>query len=410
MRLIRLGGEPSAVGADVRAALSAWGRGCGVLGGVAVFGCTPPGCPRPLDAVLVLPHGVIVVVGVDLTEPALTLEAPLPTPWSVDGWPLVRDRGAVNPGLDALESASGLARGLQSRGVEPLPVTAVVAVGPYVEQVVQPTNDLHRGVRVLRPSTTSMLAAARELAVHERPCPAEAARHLLRALDEQVGRLGIADLAAEGFPDAVSPDLASATTMLLPKAVDEAPPNVAATPPAPTSGRGRRIALIVLAAALLVSGLIALLTLTSGAERRNTATGVDGVGFHPESSRREVDCARHSFGDVQAWLSEHPCTSVTRRVFTTEISERPAAVAVATVELPATARAEELRELLATAGTGGITPASANRSFDRSARLVERTDSRVRIVRAVWSHGTSDPGDARLRALCERGMRLPPTP
>ena len=38
MRLIRLGAEPSTIGADVRAALTAWGAGTGVLGGVALIG------------------------------------------------------------------------------------------------------------------------------------------------------------------------------------------------------------------------------------------------------------------------------------------------------------------------------------------------------------------------------------
>ncbi len=65
MRLIRFGKEPSQVGADVRAALATWGSGENILGGVALLGVQPPGCPRALDALVVLPRGVIVIVGVD---------------------------------------------------------------------------------------------------------------------------------------------------------------------------------------------------------------------------------------------------------------------------------------------------------------------------------------------------------
>lgn len=77
MRLVRLGAETSRVGADVRAALVSWGRADTVLGGIALLGVTPTGCPRPVEAVILLPRGVVVVVGVDLPDPAVRLEAPL---------------------------------------------------------------------------------------------------------------------------------------------------------------------------------------------------------------------------------------------------------------------------------------------------------------------------------------------
>ncbi len=417
MRLVRLAPEPTTVGADIRAAVSVWGRGVGVLGGVAVFGCTPPGCRRPVDAVLVLPRGIIVVAGADLPEPALELEAPLGTPWTVDGWPLVRSEGGINPALDAVESASALARSLQDRSAEPLPVTTIVAVGPFVEQVTQPTIDLHRGVRVVHPTTKSMLAAVRELATYERDCTVESARHLLRALDAHA-ELGVTELAEEGFPDAVTPDLASADTMLIAKVTDPSPGTRAVPDPAGPSRRRRtprRGAFVGLVVALvLLLATIGLLALATGTPSTSSAppssVRVDGVVFTRESHDGGSDCSSRSFGDVQGWLRTHPCSRVTRSSFTTRVSGRAATVAVTELRLTADGAARDLQELLNTPEHGGLrplAPEAAGLSPGQAARAVRCTGRTVRITLAAWARGSSAPEDVRLRALAERAMRLP---
>src|SRR5690606_4675519 len=119
----------------------------------------------PLDALIVLPRAVLVVVGVDLPSPALRLEAPLRGPWKVDGWSLTRHDGASSPAEEALAATRAVTSRLQEVRAEPLPVCTVIAVGPYVERVVQPTSDIHRGVRVLHPKPSSLLSAVRELAI-----------------------------------------------------------------------------------------------------------------------------------------------------------------------------------------------------------------------------------------------------
>jgi hypothetical protein len=428
MRLVRLGEEPTKIGADVRAALAAWGVGDEVLGGVAVLGWTPPDSSRALDAVIVLSRGVIVVVGVDLPQPALTLEAPMQTPWTVDGWPLVRTEGAVNPALDAVESASALAAHLQAHDIEPLPVSTIVAVGPFVGQVTQPTNDLHRGVRVLHPSTTSILAAVRELATYPHPCAVNPARRLLEVLDEDTAKLDDDELTAEGFSDTVTSDPASADTWQIPKVEDESAPPAPRTPASPVAAPRtptpvRRPKLIALSAIpLLLCFAIVLLIQTGG-----TATSpppppapestVDGVGFVRRASQQDTNCAQHSFGDIQAWFQQQPCAGLTRFTFSTEVTRRPAAVAVAVVDLSDEDSVAKFRDLLDTAGNGGLTDPVADahrwaggpRSFDGAARVIEQTGNRVRIVQAVWVNGGSQPDDVELRALAERGTRLPET-
>ncbi|PKW15012.1 hypothetical protein [Saccharopolyspora spinosa] len=417
MRLVRLGAEPTQVGADIRAAISAWGTGCSVLGGVAAFGCRPPGSPRPLDAVIVLPRGVVVVLGLDLPAPALKVDAPLQTPWRVDGWPLVRTEGAVNPGLEGLESAAALARSLQSRGLEPLPVAAIVVVGPYAGQVTQPTTDLHRGVRVVSPNTTSILAAARELATYERPCPVAPAQRLLRVLDENC-ELGLTELADEGFPVSGAVDLATADTMLIPKYTDH-PAAAAARRFAP---RDKLIAVAATALVLLCGVIGMWLTLgkpaASPPPRTPPIQRADGVEFAQMVTARDASCAQHSFGDVQRWFEQRPCRSLTRAVFDTQVSGRSAAVSVVIVELPDQGAASELRKLADAAGTGGVTDLIAEGSgwpdgpdgFDDAAQAVQQNGNQVRIVQTVWRHRSSSPDDVGLRALAERGLRLTPQP
>ncbi|MGP4016472.1 hypothetical protein [Saccharopolyspora sp. 5N708] len=429
MRLVRLGAQPTQVGTDIRAAISAWGAGGAVLGGVAVFGCRPPGSPRPLDAVIVLPRGVLVVLGIDLPEPALKVDAPLQTPWTVDGWPLVRTEGAVNPGLEGLESAAALARSLQSRGLEPLPVAAIVVVGPYAGQVTQPTTDLHRGVRVVSPNTTAILAAARELATYERPCPIEPAQRLLRVLDEDCELTGT-DLADEGFPESDGTDLATVDTMLIPKYTEKgtAGPSklrfslrLPARFPLRFALRAKLIAAV--AALVLVCAVVGIwLTVdrpaASPPPRAAPIQRVDGVEFVQKVATREVGCVRHSFGDVQRWFEQRPCRSLTRAVFDTQVSGRPAAVSVAIIELPDQQAASALRELADSAGTGGVTdliteglgwPGGPG-GFDNAAQAVQQDGSQVRIVQTVWRQRASAPDDVGLRTLAERGLRLTPQP
>ncbi|MFI9006408.1 hypothetical protein ACIGNX_04120 [Actinosynnema sp. NPDC053489] len=413
MRLIRLGTEPSAVGADVRAALSTWGVGDAVLGGVALLGVRPPDSPRELDAVVVLPRGVLVVVGVDLPDPAMRLEAPLNGQWKIDGWPLSRPDGATSPAAEALEATAAVARRIQDMRGEPLPVTTVVAVGPYVGQVVQPTVDLNRGVRVLHPKPTTLLAAARELATSDRRCSADHAAKLVAVLAPTGVPPTRRHLVAEGFSDAEA-DLASAHTVLLPKVA-----------PVPT----RRKVLPYVGGAVVAVLLVVLLvvSLSSGESADSSASApptpppttvvVDGRSFAPRGADRTDDCAGHAFGDVRAWLSEHVCMQLRRAQFETTVDGRGAAVAIAELSLPDATRAAELHGIASVVGSGGVTALVGEgrawqggpASFDRSAIRVTTKGAQVRITQVVWSEGDQDPADPRLTAVIEQALRLPAT-
>ncbi|GAA2803305.1 hypothetical protein [Crossiella cryophila] len=434
MRLVRLGDDPSArvegVEADLRAALSTWGAGTDLAGGIALLDCTPPGSLRPLDAVIVLPRGVIVVVGVDLPGPAMKLEAPLQGQWKVDGWPLIRDDGLLNPAVEALTAASALTQRLQAERIEPLPVSTIVAVGPYVAQVLQPTGDLHRGVRVLHPAPTAMLAAVKELSTYERPCTAEAARRLLSSVDRRTAALTAGELVAEGFADSVSPDLASASTMLIPRFTADGRP----APPRPAAPRPKKrqpwlplagLALAGLALVLLIAtvaqscsaepaqpeGSGAVSSLRSAEPPEST---VDGLDFVPRGSSRETDCGPRAFGQLQQWLRENPCTALVRSLFEVN-EERKAAVSVVVVSFADAVQAQRFQALADDEQSGGVNellregrswPGGPS-SFAQAVSSTSRDGTRVRIVRAVWVSQETKQTDVVLQGIAERALRLP---
>ncbi|WP_123743507.1 hypothetical protein [Saccharothrix texasensis] len=411
MRLIRLGTEPSAVGADVRAALSTWGNGDAVLGGVALLGVRPPDSPRELDAVIVLPRGVLVVVGVDLPDPAMRLEAPLNGQWKIDGWPLTRPDGAMSPAAEALAATTAVARRIQDMRGEPLPVTTVVAVGPYVGQVVQPTVDLNRGVRVLHPKPTTLLAAARELATSDRPCSAEHAAKLVAVLATTGAPPTRQHLIAEGFSDAAA-DLASASTMLLPKVT-----------PAPAARKLLPYAAGAVVALLLVIALIISLSSNDTADSATSTTAapqpttvvVDGRSFSPRGADRTDDCASHAFGDVRGWLTGHLCMQLRRAQYETTVDGRKVGVAIAELSLPDSTRAGELHAIASAAGSGGVTTLVKDgkgwpggpTTFDRSAIRVSAKGAQLRITQVVWAEGEQDPADPELTEIADQALRLP---
>ncbi|WP_410644804.1 hypothetical protein [Amycolatopsis sp. lyj-346] len=198
MRLVRLERQQSRVADDIRAALASLGRGSTVIGGIALVGVGGL-TERPIEAVVLLPHGVIIVIGVDLPDPALRLEAPLGGPWKADGWPLVADDDSINPATEALDVSQACERQIAAFVPGTAPVGTIIAVGPYVETVDQPATDLAGPVRVLHPTPTTMLAATVSLATAHRPRSVDQVRALIRGLAPSAPEFSDEVLLAEGF-------------------------------------------------------------------------------------------------------------------------------------------------------------------------------------------------------------------
>jgi hypothetical protein len=426
VRLVRLGTETSRVGVDLRAALSSWGRNDTVLGGIALLGLRPLSTELPVDAVLLVPRGVLVVVGVDLPDPAMRLDAPLAGQWKTDGWPLVRPDGVINPAGEALGAAAAVARQLQASRVEPVPVTTIIAVGPYVGQVMQPTTDLHRGVRVLHPQAKTLLTAVRELATYDRPCTVDQARQLLKALAGDQVTLSTAELAAEGFPDVVTKDLASQSTTLIPKISDaDLPPRPAPKPRRNGLQRWLPIGAAVLLGLLLIAGIGVALASSGGDDpppggapattsAKPTPVTVRGTAFTQQATARDANCATSAYGDVQVWLTTHTC-SLTRSLYSAQVKGKPVAVATAVLSFPDPTSASSFVSVANAPGSGSVTDlvadgkgwAAGPRSFNNAAYSVTAQGSTVRLVEAVWINKTSQPTDATLQQITGDAAQLP---
>jgi hypothetical protein len=428
VRLIRLGAATSEVGVDVRAALASWGQGSAVVGGIAIAGAQPADCPRPVDAIIVLPRGILVVVGIDLPDPAVRLDAPLTGQWKTDGWPLVRRDGAVNPGIEALEAAGSISVHLERARVEPMPLGTVVAVGPYVSQVFQPTADLARGVRILHPEPMTLLTAARELAVYQRRCSVDAARRIIAALAPDTPLPEPAELVAEGFSDAALPDLAVASTTIIPRVAGPAGPSK----PVARSGRAQLrwlpIGAAVLVALLLITGIIfAISSAGSGADgttsRNTNATPtrpagivVGGVSFDPKGAVSANDCANHAFGDVQVWLQNNQCGQLIRLRYESTSDSHRAAILVAVLRIENAAAAGELRAVADKPGGGAVADVSAEGTpwpdggkplFESAAYASGREGNSVKLVQAVWMDQPSTPDDSVLKDMAMKALELP---
>ncbi|MEV6611563.1 hypothetical protein [Kutzneria sp. NPDC051319] len=386
MRLVRLGDAQSAVAADVKAALASWGGGDAVLGGVALAGYLPPGRSRPVDMVLVLPNAVVVIAGVDLPDPAMRLDAPVTGQWKIDGWPLVGPDPTLNPAAEAVGVTEAVAEAVRETG---LPVRLILAIGPYVGQVTQPQMDVDRGIRVLHPMPTTLLAAVRDVAAAAPALTAEQAGGLLIHLcpDE---RFATDELVAEGFA------LAKAAPAEL---------------PAKKRRRWLPIGAAALIGALAVGSVIAALTTggsTPAAPPQATAgyTKVDAAddGGH---------CAEHAYGDVQVWLSHNQCVNLRRWNYRAENAGDPAGVAVAEIRFVGAEPAAQFQSLAEQPGTGGITELLKERpwpggptSFDRAAFTSNRSGGTVRLVETVWIGRPSAADDPALKSIAQRTLNL----
>jgi hypothetical protein len=430
VRVVRVGEATSAVGADVRAALTSWGRGDTLVGGIALVGLRPKGSDLPIEAVVVLPRGVLVIIGVDLPDPAVRLDAPLSGQWKTDGWPLVRPDGAVNPASDADSKVTAVRQSLERANVEPLPIGTVVAVGPYVSQVHQPTSDLLRGVRILHPEPKTLLTAARELATYQRPCTVTQAKSILAALSPDHAD---ADLTGEGFTDSAVPAMANASTMLIPRVqAAQGPAKPAAKPgkaPAKSGGGLRWLpaGAAVLVALLLLTGIVYAVASSGGSDDQDTngtssthtessGVTVGGYTFDPKGAISDTDCAAHAYGDVQVWLERNRCSELIRARYESTTDGKRAAILVAVLRFPETALASELDTIAAQPGSGAIADASTEGTawpgkskpfFESAAFASGREGNSLKLVQAVWIGSPSTPDDKTLGKLAKSALQIP---
>lgn len=468
MRLVRLAQQPSRVAEDVRAALASLGRGSNVVGGVALIGASPVD-GRPVEAVVVMPKGVLIVIGVDLPDPALKLEAPLGGPWKADGWPLVHGDTSINPATDALSLSAACTHKIADVAPGAGPIGTIIAVGPYVETVDQPAADLAGSVRVLYPTATTMLAATISLASAPRPRSVQQARELIAALAPDAPPMPEEMLLGEGFsaysddePTVIreNPLVAIAPTVPVEhpgkrpkksavppaKPVQAAPPvqqAVAVKPPQPeaapaepgpkTPHQSKTVKWLPVAAiGLLIVLLIAAISVASGGDDTAStqpppppapstsppppsSSAVQSIQFTSRASAADQKCASHAYGDVQSSLQQTSCSAVKRASFAGSIDGRNAAVTIAVVEFPDAGQATAFKATADTPGGGGILDLATETNqwqgevpvFEGAAYQSSLDGKSVRLVQVVWVPGPSTPDDPGLVRGAKAALELP---
>ena len=421
MRLVRLGQQPSRVAEDIRAALASLGRGDHVAGGIALIGPRPLPTAKPVDAVVLMPRGVILVFGVDLPGPAIRLEAPLADQWKTDGWPLVGPGSPANPAIRALAQASSLTRQLREAAPESLPIGTIVAVGPFVETVDQPAADLAGNTRVLHPTPTSMLAATVSLADGERPCAVAEVRALLPVLAPQAAQLATDVLIAEGFAEgpATPPPMASSRPKPI-EIIEPLPESQTPLVPAqnPRAVRWLPVAAISLLAVVVVTAIVFALTRSGDNAPGPPAAAppfqtIQGLQFLERASGAEQRCADHAYGDLRTSLQRVACTMMRRGSFETSSGGRPVAVSIAVVYFGDETAASTFRTAADTPGGGGVTDvATETRKWTRTPQFAGAphatsiTGTAVRLVLATWFDGTSSASDPTLVQLAHLALSV----
>ncbi|WP_018683049.1 hypothetical protein [Actinokineospora enzanensis] len=403
MRLVRVGEPTAEVGGTVRAALTSWGRGSTVAGGVALLGVRPPGFGSTVEAVLLLPRGVFVVIGVDLPDPAMRLSAPMTGPWRIDGWPLTRPDGPVNPADGALSATAAVADLVRAAQPRPLPVHTVVAVGPYVGEVDQPAEE--RGIRILHPEPMPLLAVTRDLATHSRACMLDEARRILFALHQGHG-LDDDDLVAEGFPDGLSPEAGAASTTILPRV-----PGGMARPEPRRRKRWLPVTIGVVVALLLVAGIA--VAVAADDSPMTPARPASPPAFVPRGFVEQSDCAAHTDGAIHAWLERNGCAALLRGRFETTDQGKRAAVLVGVVRITGSTSATELMSVTTRPDAGGVLdvegvpwPGGLQPVFAGAARVSGQEGNSVKLAQAVWLDEPSRADDPLLREIASRALRL----
>ncbi|KFU80533.1 hypothetical protein SAMN04489729_7520 [Amycolatopsis lurida] len=465
MRLVRLAQQPSRVAEDVRAALASLGRGSNIVGGVALIGASPVD-GRPVEAVLVMPKGVLIVIGVDLPDPALKLEAPLGGPWKADGWPLVHGDTSINPATDALSLSAACTHKIADVAPGAGPIGTIIAVGPYVETVDQPAADLAGSVRVLYPTATTMLAATVSLAVAPHPRSVQQARELIAALAPDAPPMPEEVLLGEGFsaysddeptvirenplvaiaptvpahhpgkgpaksaappPPPVKPVQQAVAVKPVPPAQPTPPPEAAPAEPDPKKPHQSKTVkwLPVAAIGLLILLLVAAISVaSSGDDTASTqappppppsSSAVESTQFTSRASAADQKCASHAYGDVQSSLQQTSCSAVKRASFAGSIDGRAAAATIAVVEFPNTQQATAFKATADTPGGGGILDLATETSqwqgeapvFEGAAYQSSLDGKSVRLVQVVWVPGPSTPDDPGLVRGAKAALELP---
>jgi hypothetical protein len=152
---------------------------------------------------------------------------------------------------------------------------------------------------------------------------------------------------------------------------------------------------------------------TAGASSTSAAAASLPAGWTRQAADDQTDCAAHSYGQVPAFLSRHPCQRVHRELLTTTgAAGRPIVVASYLISFGQAATAAQFNALVTSDGTGnvsdllrdGVSFTGSPERLPPAAFFSSQSGTQVRVAEAAYLSGTSDPGDATLKSLAQRAV------
>jgi hypothetical protein len=165
-------------------------------------------------------------------------------------------------------------------------------------------------------------------------------------------------------------------------------------------------------------------TARSGSARSGSATGSSPTpsggpasgsvpaGWTLRAADDQTDCAAHSYGEVAAFFSKTPCSSVHRLLATTNAGGRPVLIASNVVTFPTVEQARHYLNLVTSDGTGNIndllregTGYPGGPAALPAAAFASRQDgNRVLVAEAGYVPGESDAEDPVLKSVAQHGV------
>lgn len=136
------------------------------------------------------------------------------------------------------------------------------------------------------------------------------------------------------------------------------------------------------------------------------------AGWVKQASDDQTNCAAHSYGQVQGFLTKTPCTSMQRVLATTSRNGRQVIIASYVIHFATPSQAASFNSLVTTDGTGDVTNllAEGNRIPGGPSKLPDaafasrQTGNTVSVAEAAYAVGSSNGGDPTLKSVANQGI------
>jgi hypothetical protein len=143
-----------------------------------------------------------------------------------------------------------------------------------------------------------------------------------------------------------------------------------------------------------------------------------GQVFTLEALKVDPSCVGHAYGQVAGFLTQTPCTGLSRALYSTQVGGRPMVLAVSHTRMPDASTAAQLKTWADSSGTGnvsdllreGMTWAGGPTRLGSASEYASALHGDVvTIVETAWVPPASGASD-QLDGAAEAGLTLPVSP